>query len=272
MNPDTLPLRGIWRMARVGVHLASGAATVALRYPRSDLARRLRLKQEWSRRLMGILGIESVFDGAMAQQPRLIVANHTSWVDIFAINAIAPAAFVCKDDVRGWPLIGWLCANTDSIFIRRGDRRAARDVAKEVQLALLGGRTVAVFPEGTTTEGDTVLPFRGALLQPAIDSGYPLQPVALRYRGADGEPTSRVAYCGELSFIESLWRICSTRGLTVELAALPLLETTGAQRGALAHTCRARITSRLGLAEHHAPPTSSALTPTRDLAVSTVSA
>jgi 1-acyl-sn-glycerol-3-phosphate acyltransferase len=259
-------------MARVGIHLANGAATVALRYPRADLTLRSRLKQEWSHRLMRILGIETVFDGAMARQTTLIVANHTSWVDVFAINAVAPAAFVCKDDVRSWPLIGWLCANTDSIFIRRGQRRAARDVVSAMQRALNGGKTVAVFPEGTTTEGDTVLPFHAALLQPAIDSGHPLQPMALRYRGADGESTRRVAYCGELSFIESLWRICSARGLSVELAVLPLLETAGTQRGALAHACRDRITNWLVLPDRQIPPTISAPTAVRDLAVSTVSA
>lgn len=259
-------------MAWVGVHLVSGAATIALRYPRADLALRLQLKQQWSRRLMRILGIETRLDGATAEQTVLIVANHTSWVDIFAINAVAPAAFVCKDDVRNWPLIGWLCANTDSIFIRRGDRRAARDTAREVRTALLSGRTVAVFPEGTTTEGEAVLPFHAALLQPAIDAGRPVQPVALRYRGAGGEPTSRVAYCGELSFIESLWRICSTRGLSVELAALPLLEAAGTPRGALAQACRNRISSRLALPDPYASPASSVPTAPPDLAVSAISA
>lgn len=270
--PQTSALRGVWRMARVGIHLTHGAATVALRYPRADLALRLKLKQEWSNRLLTILGIEMVTQGTMTPRVAVIIANHTSWVDIFAINALSPAAFVCKDDVRCWPLIGWLCANTDSIFIRRGHSRAARHVADEVRAALFSGRTVAIFPEGTTTEGDTVLPFHGALLQPAIDTGYPVQPVALRYRGPDGLPTARVAYCGDLSFGASLWRICSTRGLKVELATLPLIETGEVRRNALADTSRAQICASLASPNPYLPVASAPPEATPALAASTVSA
>ena len=93
-------IRGTWKMMKVGVHLARGAATLAFAYPAVDHARRLGLKQRWSRKLIAVLGIECRVKGGSSPETTLIVANHSSWVDIFVINALVPAAFVCKEDIR----------------------------------------------------------------------------------------------------------------------------------------------------------------------------
>src|SRR5512143_1199329 len=114
-QPDTRlratpkPLRAM-RLAQVGLHLLYGAATVAAVYPFVTSHRRRRLKQRWSRQLLNILGVRLEQHGVAPVPASLVVANHVSWLDIFVINAICPAAFVSKDDVRHWPLIGWLAA------------------------------------------------------------------------------------------------------------------------------------------------------------------
>ena len=103
-----IALRAAARLAQLALHLLGGLTTVTAVYPWISPAQRLRLSRRWSRRLLRALGIELRNSGTTAEG--LLVANHISFLDIFVINAVAPAAFVSKDDVRSWPLIGWLAA------------------------------------------------------------------------------------------------------------------------------------------------------------------
>jgi len=237
-------VRAGFRLARVGLHLAYGIATVALVYPWLAQAGRLALKRRWSRQLLEMLGLQMQVSGGGIAAPCLVVANHVSWLDVFAINAVAPAAFVCKDDVRDWPVIGWLVARTDSIFIERGRRSAARHAAAGMRAALGAGMAVAVFPEGTTSDGGRVLPFHAGLLQPAIDTGCPVQPVALRYRDASGAHSDAPAYIGDVTLWQTLRSIALASGLQVELDMLAPL-TAAAERRALAAAARHAIERRV---------------------------
>jgi 1-acyl-sn-glycerol-3-phosphate acyltransferase len=224
------------RLVRVGLHLGYGMATAALVYPCIGRSRQLWLKRRWSRQLLGMLGVRLHADTALPPGPALLVANHISWLDIFAINALAPAAFVCKADVRAWPFIGWLCERTETVFMPRGSRIAARLAGEAVAERLRQGWLVAVFPEGTTSDGSGVLPFRGALLQGAVDAGCRVQPVALRYMGKNGLASAAVAYCDDTTLMQSLVRIVSTPGLQARLDILAPMEGNGAERRELAST------------------------------------
>lgn len=232
-------LRAMWRLARVGLHLFAGAATVRCVYPLIGQRRRLAIKQRWSRQLLAILGVGLDVRGTVAGVMRVV--NHVSWLDVFAINAVSPAAFIAKDDVRSWPLIGWMSAQTNTIFIRRGSRRAAHDATHELAAALKGGIDVVAFPEGTTSDGHQVLPFHGALLQGAIMSGVPIQPVALRYQTRDERPAQAPVYCGETSLLQSLWRVATASGLAVRLEFLAVRDTAGGDRRELAARLRSDI-------------------------------
>ena len=238
------PLR-IWRLARVGLHLLQGAATVALVFPLIAPARRRRLKQRWAAGLLRALNIRLQARGVQIAPGCLLVANHISWVDIFVINAVAPSAFVSKDDVRAWPLIGWLAERNDTIFLRRGHRREAHRVSEAVGEALASGQTVAVFPEGTTTEGHGVRHFHAALLQPAIDAGQPIQPMALCYCLPDGSYCGAPAYAGETSFGESLRAILGQREITAVLHAMPPLPAGIGTRRELADAAHRRIAAQV---------------------------
>lgn len=241
-------MRG-WRYARLALHLLEGTLTLACIAPLAAPATVLRLRQRWSRRLLAILGIELQVGSRPVAPGSLLVANHISWVDIFVINALAPAAFISKAEVRGWPVIGWLAAKSETVFLRRGSRGHARLVNAEIAALLHAGRNVAVFPEGTTTDGSHVLGFHAALLQPAIAAGHPVQPVALSYHAGDGCPSRAPAYDGDISLGESLAAIIATRRVVARIQpAAPLPAEEASDRRKLAQHARETI-ARLALGD-----------------------
>jgi 1-acyl-sn-glycerol-3-phosphate acyltransferase len=257
-------VRAIFRLARTALHLANGMLTVALVYPFITQGARRALKQRWSRQLLSVLGVRlnvtagipqivgagdtphskypwSAANGTGNTHPSgLLVANHISFLDIFVINAWAPAAFVSKDDVRGWPLIGWLSQHTDTIFMQRGSRRAAQATRDQLVSQLRAGQLVAVFPEGTTSDGHSVQAFHSALFQSAIDATAPVMPLALRYFDAHSHQPSHAAdYVGDMTLVSCMWSIASSGGLIAQLSPLPMIASAGVDRRHLAaHTHR----------------------------------
>jgi len=213
------------RLARVAHHLIYGLCVGTAVYPFISRPSRRRIQQRWSQRLLSILGVRLPPVGQDCGSG-LLVANHISWLDVFAISSLAPASFVCKSEVRDWPLIGLLCERTDTIFIERASRSAALRVSQTLAGKLREGDRIAVFPEGSTSEGATLLPFRGALLHSAILSESLVQPLALRYLDTQGRTTTVPAYCGETTFWQSLCAIASAPGMT---ASIEMLETITAQ-------------------------------------------
>ena len=204
--------------------------------------------------MLDILAIRLDAQLAGATPGSLIVANHISWLDIYALNAARPMAFVSKAEVRDWPLIGWLAANTDTVFLRRGSRGHARIVNAEIDALLNAGKDVAIFPEGTTTDGTHLLNFHGALLQPAVETGRPVQPVALSYHDGDGRRSLAPAYAGETTMGECFAAILACRSLTVRLRPTPPLAPQSRQRRELASTARGAIAFSLGLPLANNPP------------------
>jgi 1-acyl-sn-glycerol-3-phosphate acyltransferase len=246
-------LRAAWRALRMGVHLLHGMAVMALRFPGADAARRHEHIRWWSAKLVRMAGLELVASGSPRPGATLLVANHVSWLDIAAVHAVAPQArFVSKADVLAWPLLGWLIKGAGTLFIERERKRDALRVLHQVAEALEAGDTVAVFPEGTTGDGENLLPFHANLLQSAIATGTPVQCVAIRY----GDPMHRFSpsahFLGQTTLLQSVWRILSASGLRVHV---DLLLPQGARHGdrrALAEYLRGQIHAQL----HTAPPPS----------------
>ncbi len=207
-------------------------------HPLTSPATHRRLRQRWSRRLLALLGVELHANGVI-QPGCLVVANHISWLDIFVLNALAPSAFVSKAEVRGWPVVGWLAAKNETVFLRRGSRGHAKIINGEIGTLLDAGCNVALFPEGTTTDGTHVLHFHAALLQPAIESGHPVQPVSISYRAPDGTPSLAPAYIGDVSLGQCIAAIIAEPRLVARtLIAAPLPTADGTTRRALAETAR----------------------------------
>lgn len=239
-------LRALGRSVGLVLHVLHGMLLMALLWRRLDEAGRQQRIQWWSAGLLRRAGLTLTVHGAPRPGGALLVANHVSWLDIAAIHAACPQArFVSKADVKRWPLLGWLIAGAGTLFIERERKRDAMRMVHEMAAALQRGETVAVFPEGTTGAGATVLPFHANLLQAAIAVSAPIQPVALRF-AEPGQPYSVAAqYIGDTTLLQSLWRVLAARGLSVDVDFLPPQASAHAERRALAATLQQQIQQRL---------------------------
>lgn len=236
------------RLFCVAAHLFRGLLTVALLFPFYTRQRQGRAVKKWSGDLLRIIGVRLRVHGEMGcARPLMIVANHVSWLDIFALNAVAPLRFVAKSEIRSWPAIGWLSARTGTLFIERGRRRDTARVSALVAEAMRSGDVAAVFPEGTTTDGSQVLRFHSSLLQPALAAGAGVQPVSLRFERPDGSLCVEAAYDGDKSLWHTLRQIVAQREIRVCVHFLPLLQPAVPDRRMLADAARAAIISSLPL-------------------------
>jgi 1-acyl-sn-glycerol-3-phosphate acyltransferase len=202
------------------VHIVGGLATTVLVFPWVGPPTKVALIRRWSRQLLRMLKIEARVhwrhDGGLPGNV-LIVANHISWLDIFVLNALQPARFIARADLKDWPVVGRLIANVGTLFIERERRRDTHAVNRHTVEALARGDLVAVFPEGTTSDGTGLLKFHSSLLQSIVDAEGHMQPVAIRYRTPADRHCAAPAYVGELSLWGSFWRVTGERGINAEL-------------------------------------------------------
>lgn len=238
-------MRAVVRLVRLVLHVLHGLAIALLRFDRLGAEARRERVRWWSLRLLRLLDIDLVVDGAPRPGAKLYVANHVSWLDIVAINAVSPARFVSKAEVKRWPVIHRLVSAADTLYIERERRRDAMRVVHQVADALRAGDTVAVFPEGTTSDGTGLLPFHANILQAAIATEAPVQPIALRYSDARHAVSPAVAYVGDTSLVQSLWWVVRARSLRVRVGFLSAEGTRHADRRALAQGLADRIAAHL---------------------------
>jgi 1-acyl-sn-glycerol-3-phosphate acyltransferase len=251
-----LPLR-LYRYARVSAHVVQGIATTALVFPLVGLPTRQALIRHWSKRLLRVMRIEARVRGMPASGLPgniLIVANHISWLDIFVLNALQPARFIAKAELKRWPLVGPMIKRCGTLFIERERRRDAHRVNDDARRVLAEGDVIAIFPEGTTTDGTELLPFHASLLQPVIDAAGHLQPVAIRYRSSDGAYSDAPAYVGDTSFMASFWRVLGERNLVVDVTLPEALPAHNRRRRELSRDAEALIRTALELSSNDSAP------------------
>lgn len=235
------------RLARVMLHLLLALAIILLIYPFLKAAQRQSVARWWAQRVFHLCQMTWVVRGALPAGARMFVMNHISWLDIYALNALRPSQFVAKAEIRSWPLIGLLSQRTGTIFIERGKRHAVHDVVRTLAQRLRDGHSAAVFPEGTTTCGDQLLPFHANLIEAALQAQVPITPIALRYT-YQNERSEVPAYVDELSLMQSIKRVLMHPGLMVELTLLPdLFPEEFKTRHALAQASYAAISQALRL-------------------------
>ncbi|MCI4431437.1 MAG: 1-acyl-sn-glycerol-3-phosphate acyltransferase [Burkholderiales bacterium] len=239
--------RAWWRLGRVVLEGLRGLLICVFVFPFLNPAQRKRQVGLWASRTLAALGVALDAQGKPRVGPVLLAANHVSWLDILAIDAVQPVRFVSKADVRHWPVLGWMIGCGGTLFIERERKRDAMRVVHQLAQALQAGETVAVFPEGTTSDGTGLLPFHANLLQAAISTETPVQAVALRYRDAF-EPISQAApYLGETTLAQSLWSVAMAQGLRVSVVVLDAQGTRHLDRRALAQRLRVQIAEVLGV-------------------------
>ncbi len=239
-------LRAIWRLLRASAHVLHGTWIAVRRFPHMDAATRRATVQWWSARTLALMGVGLVAEGTPRPGAKLLVSNHISWLDIMAIHAVCPEArFVSKADVLRWPVLGTMVAAAGTLFIQRERKRDALRVVHQMAEALQAGETVAVFPEGTTSEGHGLLPFHANLLQAAIATEVPVQPVALRYADASHAVSEAVMFVGDITLVSSLWRVACGEQVQVRVRVLPAEGVRHADRRRLAERLAEEIAAAL---------------------------
>jgi 1-acyl-sn-glycerol-3-phosphate acyltransferase len=177
---------------------------------------RARWLQQVCRRLLRIFRTRIRVDGAIPASG-LVVSNHLSYMDILVICATTPAVFVAKHEVRSWPVFGWFAILAGTVFVDRDRRSAVATVANEVESALREGALVVLFPEGTSSDGSSVLPFKPSLLQPVVQSNYPVTAARIEYELIDGNVGTEVCYWGDMTLMPHLLNLMRKPSLMATL-------------------------------------------------------
>ena len=238
------------RLARAGARIA-GVGRTALataqrlrklrtRPPDVRVGARALALRDAARDVLALHGITCTASGAPVPAQAVLVSNHVSWLDPLAIAAHVPCVPVSKVDVSGWPVVGSLARDLGVVFVSRGDAGSGARALREILSALHAGACVLNFPEGTTSAGDGVLPFRPGLFGLALRTGAPIVPVAVRY-----EPRS-LAWTGDASFIPHYLALAASRGARVSVRfGEPLAPPAGAGAREIAELARDRVAALL---------------------------
>ncbi|MCU1285277.1 MAG: phospholipid/glycerol acyltransferase [Acidobacteriales bacterium] len=159
----------------------------------------------WCGLLLRRLGVEAKYEGRIPSRG-LIVCNHLSYLDIIVLSSICPCTFVAKKEVRLWPVFGWMATMSGTVFVDRQRPRETGTVNDQLEIALRSGLRVVLFPEGTSTNGTEVLPFRSPLFASAIAAGEPITPAYIKYSVSEGSVEQDVCYWGDMTFLPHLLR------------------------------------------------------------------
>lgn len=174
----------------------------------------------YHRQVCRLVGVRLKIDGAVAeQQGVLLISNHVSWIDITVLSAVAPVSFVAKQEVASWPFVSWLAKLQRSVFVDRARRSEVGDKANEILGRLATGDHIVLFAEGTSSDGNSVIPFKTSLFAAAKPAGgapmgamVSAQTLALTYTKVYGLPLCRrgrhlVAWYGEMDLASHAWRL-----------------------------------------------------------------
>jgi len=207
----------------IWAHVISGVFTLLIKFPFSTASVKEVLIKSWSNHLLSLFGIELQVKNPslIPRRPYLLASNHISWIDIHAINAFKPIRFVAKSEVEGWPIFGWMAKQLGTVFIQRGNSRHAIQVVGNMTKTL-ETESICIFPEGTSTEGHTIRPFKANLFESAVISKAPVYSLAIEYFDKKtGIKTDVTAFIGEMGLLESMSNILKHRNLRVELTFFP---------------------------------------------------
>lgn len=245
---------GLYRFIRMILMIPFLVVIAACVFPRKGEQEYRRLVQLWSRRLLASMGIGLRLKGPELRYEEpgktglLLLCNHTSFLDIFAVDAFLCSRFVAKAEIGRWPFLGSIARGVRTIFIDRKNKRGILGILEQMELALKKGENVIFFPEGTTSPGDRLLPLHSNLFEASVASGADIQPLVLRYTER-GEQTTRMAYVGQMSIFRCLWHVVTTRDAAIEVEVLPRFSVDGMNRHQLCRKASRVMSEGLGVAD-----------------------
>lgn len=194
-----------------------------------------KVKNIFIERTLKVLGVDIFYRGLSHQnRASVYVGNHLSYIDVLVLQMLCPVTFVTSREIEKTPLLGKICKNAGCLFVDRKSIWNLRSEVISIAEKLMGGESVAIFPEGTTTDGQLMLPFRTSLLQAAKITGAPIVPVAIKYSYIDGERfgaknKDSVCWYAEMGFAKHLFNLCKRRYIKVEVdffSSITIGETT----------------------------------------------
>jgi 1-acyl-sn-glycerol-3-phosphate acyltransferase len=238
-----------YRISRILLHTLLGLAIAAFVWPFIGKLRKLKLTRWWCKLLLRCFNIQVITHGTLPNNPHrtMFVANHVSWADIHALNSLIPLRFIAKTEIKSWPIFGYLVKKSGTIFIDRSTRKDAARIVTIATDALKSGDNLGFFPEGATTEGTHLLPFKSSIVQSAINADATILPVAIRYSLANGGVNIAMAYAGDTGLGESMLNVLKQKNPVVELHFLPSISPLYTNRQAACRAAYAAISNTLNL-------------------------
>jgi len=177
-----------------------------------------------------------------------VVCNHLSYMDMLVISALTPVTFVAKRDVKSWPVFGWFAQLAGTLFVNRESRTHVGQVADEIETALKQGAVVALFPEGTSSDGKTVLPFKSSLLEPVARNGHEVTAALITYELTDGDVGEEVCYWKDMTLVPHLLNLMSKESLRARIQFAPSPTRTD-DRKELARRLHAEVAAMLAVTQ-----------------------
>ena len=209
-----------------------------------------RYVQKWSVKVLKSFGISIKLLGSenlTIKSGFCIVSNHISWIDIQVLESIVHCRFISTSEVFSWPVIGKMAEAAGSLFIDLDNpRMGTKKIADQMVSLLQAGERICFFPEGTSTDGRQILPFKSNLFQPSIISGTPVIPVAIRYLDKDNHISTAAGFFGDMTLIECMSNIFKNRPLTAEVTFLPV-SPVFAHKKELSEYCYRQIINSLSM-------------------------
>jgi 1-acyl-sn-glycerol-3-phosphate acyltransferase len=238
-HPFRVTGRFFWFAGEVILAVVDFLFHCAFRSKKSGLARRALWLQRVSRRVLRIFKLEPQVTGPVPSSG-LLVSNHLSYLDVLVLMAITPAIFVAKREVKYWPVIGWLATLAGTLFIDRERRSDVWQLTGEIQTVLNQGTLVILFPEGTSTNGQGVLPFKSSLLEPAVRQTHPITVGCVGYALDDGDVSEDICYWGDVTFFPHMLNLLSKRAVRASVR-FARFERGGTDRKELARQLRLEV-------------------------------
>lgn len=238
----------IYRITRVFFHTIIGLVIAAVFLPFMAKNTKLAMIKWWCGGLLRAFHIKVITFGELPLSTTtgvMFVANHISWSDIHALNSKIALRFIAKAEIRSWPVFGYLASKANPLFIDRSKKQVAAKIVNITASSLMAGDNLCFFPEGTTTDGKQVLPFKSSVLQAAIAANSRIWPVAIRYVNADGSINTNIAYAGEISLIDSMHQVIKQKNACIELHFLSPIDSAGKDRRHLTQVAYDAIVAKL---------------------------
>ena len=231
--------RRLWRLALLALwfSLMTCYALVSCLGGWNAVKAQTRKAKVWARGIAKIIGLRIRVHGDPEGVSGLVVSNHLGYMDILTLGSVFPLRFTPKVEIRSWPLLGWFITLSRPIWVDRKSRQSAVRTGVEFEETLRHGMNLAVFPEGTSSDGrEGLLPFKSTVFEAAAHGGFDIRPTLIRYRE---DFPGQVAWFGDATLLPHVWRLLGMRRIEAEVHVLPPLPPDGRDRKALAEHVRA---------------------------------